>query len=58
LTSFWVKQAGGDIFYNAFFEKFAAKLDRPAARLTPNALETLMQFDWLLNRIARSEIDL
>jgi hypothetical protein len=46
------------MFYNAFFEKFAAKLDRPAARLTPNALETLMQFDWLLNRIARSEIDL
>ena len=29
-----------------FFEKFAAKLDRPVARLTPDALENLMQFDW------------
>jgi Nif-specific regulatory protein len=29
-----------------FFEKFAAKLNRPVARLTPDALETLMQFDW------------
>lgn len=29
-----------------FFEKFAARLDRPIARLTPEALEVLMQFDW------------
>lgn len=29
-----------------FFEQFAAKLDRSAARLTPDALEILMQFDW------------
>jgi Nif-specific regulatory protein len=29
-----------------FFEKFAAKLERPVGRLTPDALEKLMQFDW------------
>jgi transcriptional regulator with GAF, ATPase, and Fis domain len=29
-----------------FFEKFAANLNRPIARLTPDALEILMQFDW------------
>jgi len=29
-----------------FFEKFAARLDRPIARLTPDALQILMQFDW------------
>jgi Nif-specific regulatory protein len=29
-----------------FFEKFAARRDRPIARLTPDALEILMQFDW------------
>ena len=29
-----------------FFEKFATRLDRPMARLTPDALEILMQFDW------------
>ncbi|MGD2187845.1 MAG: sigma 54-interacting transcriptional regulator, partial [Desulfobacterales bacterium] len=29
-----------------FFEKFAARHDRPIARLTPEALEILMQFDW------------
>lgn len=29
-----------------FLEEHAARLDRPVARLTPGALETLMQFDW------------
>ena len=29
-----------------FFEKFAVRLDRPIARLTPDALGVLMQFDW------------
>ena len=29
-----------------FFEKFVAKLKRPVGRLTPDALEKLMQFDW------------
>ena len=29
-----------------FFEKFAANLERPVARLTPEALETLMRFNW------------
>jgi Nif-specific regulatory protein len=29
-----------------FFEKFAAIINRPVARLTPDALEILMQFDW------------
>jgi Nif-specific regulatory protein len=29
-----------------FFENRAARLDRPLARLTPAALETLMQYDW------------
>jgi len=29
-----------------FLKKFAAKMERPVARLTPDALETLMQFDW------------
>jgi Nif-specific regulatory protein len=29
-----------------FLEQFALKFDRPVARLTPGALEMLMQFDW------------
>ena len=29
-----------------FLEEHATRLDRPIARLTPGALETLMQFDW------------
>ena len=29
-----------------FFEKFATRMDRPIARLTPDALGILMQFDW------------
>ena len=29
-----------------FLEKFALKLNRPVARLTPGALEILMRFDW------------
>ncbi|MGD8990721.1 MAG: sigma 54-interacting transcriptional regulator [Desulfobacterales bacterium] len=29
-----------------FLETRAARLDRPLARLTPDALETLMQYDW------------
>jgi Nif-specific regulatory protein len=29
-----------------FLEQHAARLDRPLARLTPGALETLVQFDW------------
>ena len=29
-----------------FLEQFALKFNRPVARLTPVALETLMQFDW------------
>ncbi len=29
-----------------FLEKFAARLNRPIGRLTPDALEILMQFDW------------
>jgi Nif-specific regulatory protein len=29
-----------------FLEKFAPKFNRPVARLTPGALEMLMQFDW------------
>ena len=29
-----------------FLEKYAEKLDRPVARLTPWALDLLVQFDW------------
>ncbi len=43
-----LKERGGDIPVLAahFLKQYAARLDRPVARLTPGALEILMQFDW------------
>jgi Nif-specific regulatory protein len=41
-----------------FLEEHAARLDRPVARLTPAALEILMQFDWPGNvRELQNEIE-
>ena len=41
-----------------FLEEHAARLDRPVARLTPTALEILMQFDWPGNvRELQNEIE-